>query len=130
MKISKKFTYQATTNEEAPGAGCSTKMMEWYMPLMSTVFSFMVPGAVGIYWVFRSVLSTVKQFIMSKVMPIPRFTEEDYKAAEKEMYSSRKPQRKRKENADLDPDRERPRSLHHIDDDDEEYATFVSGSED
>ena len=130
MKISKKFTYQATTNEEAPGAGCSTKMMEWYMPLMSTVFSFMVPGAVGIYWLFRSVLSTIKQFIMSKVMPIPKFTEEDYKAAEKEMYSSRKPQRKRKENADLDPDRERPRSLHHIDDDDEEYATFVSGSED
>jgi len=130
MKISKKFTYQATTNEEAPGAGCSTKMMEWYMPLMSTVFSFMVPGAVGIYWLFRSVLSTIKQFIMSKVMPIPKFTEEDYKAAEKEMYSSRKPQRKRKENADLDPNRERPRSLHHIDDDDEEYATFVSGSED
>ena len=129
MKISKKFTYQATTNEQAPGAGCSTVMMDYYMPAMSTVFSFMVPGAIGIYWVFRSVLSTVKQFIMSKVMPLPRFTEEDYKAAEKEMYSSQKPQRKRKDNADLDPDRERPRSLHHIDDE-EDYPTFVNNSED
>ena len=124
MKISKKFTYQATQNEQAPGAGCSTKMMEFSMPAMSTFFCFMVPGAVGIYWVFRSILTTFKQFIMSKVMPLPKFTEEDYKDAERE-FNSKKPQRKRKNNADLDPDRERPRSLHHIDDDDEEYITFV-----
>ena len=123
-KISKKFTYQPTQNEQAPGAGCSTKTMELMMPLMSTFFSFAVPGAIGIYWVFRSVLSTVKQIIMSKVMPIPHFTEEDYKNAEKELYSSR-PQRKRKNTEDLDPNRERPRSLHHIDDDEEEYITFV-----
>ena len=124
MKISKKFTYQPTQNENAPGAGCSTKMMEFSMPLMSTFFSFMVPGAVGIYWVFRSIISTVKQFIMSKVMPLPKFTEEDYREAERELNSKR-PQRKRKNADNLDPDRERPRSLHHIDDDDEEYITFV-----
>ena len=124
MKISKKFTYQPTQNENAPGAGCSTKMMEFSMPLMSTFFSFMVPGAVGIYWVFRSIISTVKQFIMSKVMPLPKFTEEDYREAERELNSKR-PQRKRKNTDNLDPDRERPRSLHHIDDDDEEYITFV-----
>lgn len=124
MKISKKFTYQPTQNEEAPGAGCSTKMMEFYMPVMSTFFCFMVPGAVGIYWVFRSVIMTLKQFIMSKVMPLPKFTEEDYKEAERELNSSR-PQRKRKNADNLDPNRERPRSLHHIDDDDEDYPTFV-----
>ena len=124
MKISKKFTYQPTQNEQAPGAGCSTKMMEYSMPAMSTFFCFMVPGAVGIYWVFRSILTTIKQYIMSKIMPLPKFTEEDYKEAERE-FNSKKPQRKRKNNADLDPDRERPRSLHHIDDDDEEYITFV-----
>ena len=124
MKISKKFMYQPTQNENAPGAGCSTKMIEYSMPLMSTFFCFMVPGAVGIYWVFRSIISTVKQFIMSKIMPLPTFTEEDYKDAERELNSKR-PQRKRKNSENLDPDRERPRSLHHIDDDDEEYPTFV-----
>ena len=129
MKLSKKFTYQPTQNENAPGAGCSTKMMEFYMPVVSTFFCFMVPGAVGIYWVFRSIISTIKQFIMSKVMPLPRFTEEDYKAAERELGSTKKPQRKRKENADLDPNRERPRSLHHIDDE-EDYPTFVNNNED
>ena len=125
MKLSKKFTYQPTQNENAPGAGCSTKMMEFYMPVVSTFFCFMVPGAVGIYWVFRSIISTLKQFIMSKVMPLPRFTEEDYKAAERELGSTKKPQRKRKSDSELDPNRERPRSLHHIDDDEEEYPTFV-----
>ena len=124
MKISKKFTYQPTQNENAPGAGCSTKMMEFYMPVVSTFFCFMVPGAVGIYWVFRSILTTIKQFIMSKIMPLPTFTEEDFKEAERELNSKR-PQRKRKNSEDLDPDRERPRSLHHIDDDDEDYPTFV-----
>ena len=126
MKLTKKFTYQPTQNEQAPGQGCSNKMMEFYMPVVSTFFCFMVPGVIGIYWVFRSVIATTKQFIMSKVMPLPVHTEEDYKAAERELNVS-KPQRKRKkdESADLDPNRERPRSLHHIDDDDEEYPTFV-----
>ena len=126
MKISKKFTYQPTQNEDAPGQGCSNKMMEFYMPVMSTFFSFMVPGAIGVYWVFRSVIGTLKQFIMSKVMPLPVYTEEDYREAEREL-SAKRPQRKRKSesNGDLDPNRERPRSLHHIDDDDEEYPTFV-----
>ena len=126
MKISKKFMYQPTQNENAPGAGCSTKMMEYSMPLVSTYFAFLVPGAVGIYWIFRSVIMTVKQYIMSKIMPLPQFTEEDYKEAEREL-GSKKPQRKRKNEseANLDPNRERPRSLHHIDDDDEEYPTFI-----
>jgi YidC/Oxa1 family membrane protein insertase len=100
-------------------------MMEWYMPLVSTFFCFLVPGAVGIYWVFKSVISTFKQYIMSKVMPLPVFTEEDYKAAEREL-GTKKPQRKRKNGeTNLDPNRERPRSLHHIDDDDEDYISFV-----
>ena len=126
MKISKKFTYQPTQNADAPGQGCSNKMMELSMPLMSTFFCFAVPGAVGVYWVFRSVIATLKQFIMSKVMPLPKFTEEDYKEAERELNAKR-PQRKRKGESDgeLDSNREKPRSLHHIDDDDEEYPTFV-----
>ena len=126
MKLTKKFTYQPTQNENAPGAGCSSKMMEYYMPLVSTFFCFMVPGAVGIYWVFKSILSTIKQYIISKIMPLPVFTEEDFKEAERELGVTKKPQRKRKGESNLDPDRERPRSLHHIDDDDEEYVTFIN----
>ena len=117
MKLTKKFTYQPATANN-PQAGCSNKIMDFSMPLMSVWISFMVPAAIGVYWIFKSVLSTLKQFIMSRVMPVPTFTEEDYKAAEKEMKSKSKGQPTR----DYTPSGEKPRSLHYIDADDEPTA--------
>jgi membrane protein insertase Oxa1/YidC/SpoIIIJ len=55
------------------------------MPLMSVFISFGVPAAIGVYWIFKSILGTLKQFILHKAMPLPKFTEEDYKAAEREV---------------------------------------------
>ena len=75
---------------------------------------FMVPAAIGVYWMFKQLLGMVKQIILAKLMPLPKFTDEDYKAAERE-YAGKKPKKGEKE---LDPARPRPRSLHHIDDDD------------
>ena len=84
---------------------------------MSVFFTFMVPGAVGVYWIYRSVLGTLKQFIMSKIMPLPKFTEEDYKQAEKEYFKKGNKKLPKKER---DPNRPKVRSLHHIDDEDYE----------
>ena len=58
----------------------------------------------------------MKQFILSRVMPMPTFTEEDYKAAERE-YAG-KPASKEKRKLDLDANRGNPKSLFHIDDED------------
>jgi membrane protein insertase Oxa1/YidC/SpoIIIJ len=44
-----------------------------------------MPAAIGVYWIFKSVLTSVKQIILHKAMPVPQFTEEDYKAAEREL---------------------------------------------
>lgn len=112
-KITRKFTYQPTQSDaNNPQAGCSNKMMDWMMPLMSVWMTFIVPAAVGIYWVFKSIISMVKQIIISKAMPLPVFTEEDYKAAERE-YAGKQPKKVQKsENAG------KVRSLHHIDDED------------
>ncbi len=121
MKISRKFTYQPTQNtSNDPQAGCSTKMMDWMMPLMSVWMAFIVPAAVGIYWMFKGVVGTVKQIVISKVMPLPKFTEEDYKAAERE-YAGKHPKKVEKsENAG------KVRSLHHIDDEDyDEKGNYV-----
>ena len=52
----------------------------------------------------------MQQFVLSKMFPIPRYTDEELKALEKEFNKSNK-QRKKQEKA-------RVRSLHHIDDDD------------
>lgn len=120
-KITRKFTYQPTQNTSGdPQSACSTKMMDWMMPLMSVWMTFIVPAAVGIYWMFKSIISMLKQIIMSKVMPMPQFTEEDYKAAERE-YAGKHPQKVQKsENAG------KVRSLHHIDDEDyDEQGNYV-----
>jgi membrane protein insertase Oxa1/YidC/SpoIIIJ len=113
MKLTRKFTYQSAMQDAQ--MGCSNNMLDITMPLMSVYIAFIVPAAVGIYWIFKSVLSTLKSFIMSKVMPIPTFTEEDYKAAEKAL-KGKKPQRPAAERAEGAP---KPRSLHYIDEDDE-----------
>jgi YidC/Oxa1 family membrane protein insertase len=115
MKLSKKFMYQPTQAENQPGAGCSNNIMDVSMPLMSVFFTFAVPAVIGVYWMFKSVLSTIQQFIVAKIMPIPTFTEEDYKAAEKELGVKNKKNTEKKER---DPGAPRPRSLHHIDDED------------
>lgn len=114
MKLSKKFTYQPVVDQNQQ-AGCSNNIMDITMPLMSVFFTFMVPAAVGVYWMFKSILSTIESFILAKAMPLPKFTEEDYKAAEKEMGSKNK---KNTPKTERDPNAPRPRSLHHIDDDD------------
>lgn len=119
-KISRKFTFQPMQNgdQKDPAQGCSNNMMNIMMPAMSAWFTFMVPAAVGLYWIFKSIISTVKQFVLSKVMPLPTFTEEDYKAAERELMGKEKNKPvKRDPNAPKNPN---VRSLHHIDDEDYE----------
>ncbi len=111
MKLNRKFSYQATTAQDKQ-TGCSNKMMDVTMPLMSVWICFMVPAAVGIYWIFKSIIGVLKQFVLHKAMPTPVFTEEDYKAAEKE-YGA-KPEKAPKKNSSGKP----VRSLHHIDDED------------
>ena len=119
MKLNRKFTYQPTTGDaqQDAQAGCSNKTMDIMMPLMSVWISTVVPAAIGVYWIFKSILGTVKQFIMSKAMPVPTFTEEDYKAAEKE-YGVKPEKKKTKGNADPEATKNNPNSLFHMDDED------------
>ncbi len=66
------------------------KMMEWGMPLMSLWFAFSFQAALGVYWVWRSVFSMGKQLIFAKIYPIPTYTEEEIKAAIKEVTKTKK----------------------------------------
>lgn len=125
MKLTRKLTYQPSMGgqEQEKAMGCSNTVMDVAMPLMSVYITFIVPAAVGIYWIFKSILSTIKQFILYKTMPLPTFTEEDYKAAEKELFG--KNNKKNVTKTARDPNAPRPRSLHHIDDEDyDENGTY------
>ena len=108
MKMTRKLSYQPQMG--TGDAAKSMKIMDITMPLLSGFISFSLPGAIGIYWIFQSLLGVLQQFVLSKMYPIPRYTDEELKALEKEFNKSNK-QRKKQEKA-------RVRSLHHIDDDD------------
>ncbi len=112
MRMTRKLTYQPTSADD-PAMGCSNKMMDYMMPLMSVFISFQVPAAIGVYWIFKSLLGVVKQAIIHKTMPTPKFTEADYKAAEKE-YGAVKTQSQKPKNKSG----KVVRSLHYIDDED------------
>lgn len=112
MKVSRKLTYQPMNDAQQAQTGCSNKMMDIMMPLMSVFISFGVPAALGVYWIFKSLLGVLKQVILYYAMPLPKFTEEDYKAAEKEVGA--RPEK----NTKVQKSGKVVRSLHHIDDED------------
>jgi YidC/Oxa1 family membrane protein insertase len=119
MKLSRKFTYQS---EQQGDAAKSMAIMDITMPLMSVWFAFNMPAVIGIYWVMQSVLSLIQTILLAKFMPLPRFTEEDYKNAEREL--------KGKSPKHAMPDstagtKGKVRSLHHIDDDDEDEVAVA-----
>ena len=109
MKLNRKLSYQPMADDKA--TGCSNKMMDIVMPLFSVWITFSVPAALGVYWIFKSILGVLKQWILKKAMPLPVFTDEDYKAAEKEMNARMEKAPKAKSGRVV-------RSLHHIDDED------------
>ena len=115
MKISRKFQPQPAT-QQSEDAAASMKMMDITMPLMSVFFTFMFSGAIGVYWIYQNVLNVIQTIIIAKIMPIPPCSEEDIRAAEKQLAGKGGKNKKR----ELDPNRPKPRSLHHIDDDDED----------
>ena len=121
-RINRKFTFQpaqATNGQKDPSQGCSNFMMDIMMPGMSAYFTFIMPAAVGVYWMFKSILGTVKQIILYKAMPMPTFTEEDYKAAERELMG-KEPKVAKAASTGSGTRNPNVRSLHHIDDEDYE----------
>lgn len=125
MKITKKLTYQPMQADQA--AGCSGKMLDLTMPLLSTWFSFMFPAMLGIYWMFNNLLGIAQSFILKKMYPLPVFTEADYKAAEREMKG--KAPKVGDEDNRIVPGKKYV-SLHHIDDDDyDEKGNYIGPKE-
>ena len=78
--ISKKLSYQNPQAEQMNNS--SMKIMMLVLPLMTMFITFQFAAAIGIYWIFRTILSIGQQYLFYKLMPYPQFTEEDYKKAE------------------------------------------------
>ena len=117
MWISRKLNDNGL-NEAAsnPQQKSSMTMMTLMMPLMSVWIAFIVPAAVGIYWIYSSIFSLIQTIILSKVMPLPKYTEEEIRAMQREIKAGRSQRTITSSSVDEDG---RPRSLHYVDDDDE-----------
>lgn len=113
MKVARKLSYQPAAQD--PQAGCSNAMMDVTMPLMSVFITFITPAAIGIYWIFKCLVGMLEKVILNKLMPLPKFTEEDFKKAEREMKGKMRPE----DRAPIEVPVKQKKSLHYIDEEDD-----------
>ncbi len=122
--VSKKLSYQDPyANQQAGGMMSSMKIMMLVMPLMTFFFTFRFSAAIGVYWIFRTLLAMLQQFILSRFFKFPKYTDEDLKRIEKEMKEAKHQSNPKKKRLFQLPTQELEekgiRSLHHIDDDED-----------
>ena len=59
------ITMKQQPQQEGPAAR-STRSMMYMMPLFSVYIAFMMPAALGIYWIAQSVFSMIQEMVMGK----------------------------------------------------------------
>ncbi len=117
-KIMKRFQPQPIMDD--PSQKSSMAVMEFTLPLMTVWFSYMMSGAIGIYWIFQNIISLIERFIIAKVMPLPKYTPEQIKEMQKAMKRASSQTAVHDESRPDKNNREKPRSLHRIDEDDDD----------
>ena len=90
----------------------SMRMMDLMMPAMTLFLAFSFSGMLGLYWVYQSIISIIQTVILAKVMPMPKYTEEEIKAMRKAQKEAEKAQRQAMKS------QPKYKSLHYIDEDD------------
>ena len=71
-------------------AAASTNRMMMFMPLFSIYIAFMMPAALGLYWIAQSGISAVQEFLMG------RFFNQKLEAEENARYEARQADRQRR----------------------------------
>lgn len=117
-KIMKKFQPQPIGQDES--AQSSLKIMEFTLPLMTFYFAFVMSASIGIYWILQNIISLIERFIISKLMPLPTYTEEERKEMEKAAKLAAKNKASSSSSSSTRAPGEKPRSLHRIDEDDDD----------
>ena len=116
MWLTRKWNQNPATQAQDAQANASMKMMDLMMPAMTLFMAFGFSGMMGIYWIYQSALGILQTFAISKLMPLPKFTEDDLKEMKKAQKEAEKNARSAAKAAP------KYRSLHYIDD--EEYESL------
>ncbi len=126
MKLTRWLNPAMAAQNQSKDAAMSMKIMDLAMPAMTLFLGFRLPAALGLYWIYQSVLAIGQMLLLAKFMPLPTFTEEELKAAERALRGKKKrvigtgpvSTATYTDEETATEERPRPRSLHHIDDDD------------
>lgn len=86
--VTKKTTAQPATADGAmPGSG----FMKWGLPLFSTYIAWATfPAAIGMYWIYRTVLGIGQSYILARMYPIPVVSEEEMAEYKKQIKAKNK----------------------------------------
>ena len=60
------MSWYTMKSQSQSGANASMKSMMYMMPLMSVYIAFIMPAALGVYWIAQSVFSLIQEVIMTK----------------------------------------------------------------
>ena len=123
MWLTRKWNGNATqvAGQDAQ-AQASNKIMDLVMPGMTLFFCFNFTGMMGVYWIYQSLFGILQTYLLSKAMPLPKYTEEEIKAMKRAQKNAEKTQRQTL--------KEMPkyRSLHYIDEEDYDELPEVKTS--
>ncbi len=116
MWISRKLNDNGLNNPAAGDQKLSMTIMNLTMPLMSVFIAFMTPGVIGLYWIYTSILGIIQTLIFAKVMPLPKYTDEEIKEIQRAMKNNKNERSIVGTSVDANG---KPKSLHYEDDDDQ-----------
>ena len=112
MWFTRKYNGNPTMQSQDAQAQASLKIMDLAMPLMTLFIAFNFSGMLGLYWIFQSLLGLGQTMIIAKVMPMPKYTEEELKEMRRQQKAAEKAQRAAIKS------QPKYKSLHYIDEDD------------
>ena len=112
MWLMRKFNSNPMMQNQDPQTQASMKIMDFMFPAMTLWMAFSFSAMLGLYWIYQTVLGLGQSFILAKVMPLPKYSEEELKQMRKAQKEAEKAARVA---AKTQP---KYRSLHYIDDDD------------
>ena len=111
MYLTRKLNKTGMTTPQDEQTQQSMKMMDLVMPAMTLFIAFNFSGMLGIYWIYQSLLGLLQSFLLAKLMPVPKFTEDELREMRRQQKEAEKLARAAAKTV-------RHRSLHYIDEDD------------
>ena len=123
MWLTRKFNGGNPMQAQDAQTQASMRIMDLVFPGLTLWMAFSFSGMLGIYWIFQALLGLLQAFILSRVMPLPKYSEDELKAMRK---AEKEVEKAQKEAAKTQP---KYRSLHYIDDDDYDILPEAPRSE-